>query len=149
MDALLDAIKDKQSITKLTTMTNNWTGRLVDSAMVKRLTNQHPALIELDLRGYQFTANDAIALIRQLHSLSDFRFSLQRSEYSKFSSQLDDREWIHSRYHYRESNIRVMLSRRTHSHKMMNDSITQHLEEKKTSASPRFVSTLAKRNFRI
>lgn len=115
LDTLLDAIEDKQSFTELSLMSfYNSDYISVDSAMVKRLTNEHPALIKLSLFYCTFTADDAMAVIRQLHSLTSFWFVMDRSEYSKLSSKLDDREWIGS-FSTRTMEMlnHVVLSRRT------------------------------------
>lgn len=69
----LDIIKEESSIVELRIDTD--LDRL-DSALVKRLTSEHPALIGLYLPRYHFTAIDALTLICQLKSLKKFVFRL-------------------------------------------------------------------------
>lgn len=94
MDKLLDAINGNQSIVELILSTD---GSIitVDPANFQRLVSEHPGLIYLYFYRYQITANDAIKIIRQLHSLEYFRFSMLQSEYNKQLSQhlKDDKKW--------------------------------------------------------
>lgn len=98
MNQFLDAIEDNRSITELSLRSRS-NIVCVDAAMVRRLVNEHPALVYLCLFHHQFTANDAIAMIRQLHSLQEFRFFMVQSESLLLQSQLqDDGEWMYSGY---------------------------------------------------
>lgn len=93
MNMYLDAIKDHQSISQLTVSHNFKNVILADSVVVERLATEHPALIELQFAGFEFKANDAITLIRQLHLLKRIDLVMQKTDYSQFSSQLNDSEW--------------------------------------------------------
>lgn len=89
---LLDIIKENPLITELTYRYSNVGHIAVEPAEVKRIITEHAALAVLQLECYLFTADDAIALIRQLKSLKEFHFQLKRSSHNHFVLQLND-EW--------------------------------------------------------
>lgn len=112
MNTLLDAIKDNQSITELS-LPSNRSINPVDSAIVERFVDEHPGIVNLHLMGYQFVADDAIAMIRRLHSLIQFRFSMLRTEHTQLQAQLQgDDEWIvQVWYEQMATTVLVTLSR--------------------------------------
>lgn len=90
MKPLLNVIKQNSSILELILEPSQY--RSVVSALdVQRIVSEHPSMAVLRLHDYKFTAKNAIALIRQLNSLKQFRFQLDDlSEYEYFASQLMD-----------------------------------------------------------
>lgn len=93
VNTLLDVIKENKSIS---TLSISYVNLSFDTAAVKRLITEHPALVELDLEHYKFMAADVVALIRQLKSLEHFKFMMPEAEHSKLKLQLkvDYRKWI-------------------------------------------------------
>lgn len=86
---LLDLIKDKPSIIKLTA---DWAYGRVTSAEIQQLVSEHPALIELNVEETTFTTGDVLTLTRQLGSLKQFKFHTQvnycSTERVDFAAQL-------------------------------------------------------------
>lgn len=88
----LDEIIMNRSLSKLT-MRMGSSLIAMNTGDVKRLFNEHPSLVELNLQQCRFTANDAIALIRRLNSLKKFQFQpYDRLEYKDLLQRLS-REW--------------------------------------------------------
>lgn len=87
---MLDLIKTNPSITRL--VWPWYCAQPVNSDDIQRIVAEHSILIELDLLEHQFTAHDAIALIRQINSLKMFRFRLHHSEHTYLKTQVND-EW--------------------------------------------------------
>lgn len=100
LDTLSNIIKNNLNIRHLKVHTESFKTR-VFSSDVQQLVNEHPTLVELDLNGYKFTVEAAMALVRQLNSLQKFRFEIGvRSEYDRILSQLDSK-WqptLHERF---------------------------------------------------
>lgn len=110
LKTLLDVIKNNQSISELNITTDR---RVIsiDKPLVKRLVAEHPALIQLELVGYRFTAENVFTIIRQLHSLKVFRFSVSESEYPNLIDGEDDGWILNDSVNLSDSNVRVELIR--------------------------------------
>lgn len=95
MKTLLGMIKGNPLITKLVVRMNNfWTDVLWPE--IKQLTDEHPILIEVELKNFRFTADTAMALVRGANGLSRFQFQMRKSsEYDRLLSELGD-QWQHS-----------------------------------------------------
>lgn len=90
LNTLLNIIEDKPSIEMIFLLMSTycWT---VKSSELQRLVNEHPSLIEIDLRNYKFTVNNVLSLIGQLNFLQRFEFQLTNfSEYAHMVSRLDN-----------------------------------------------------------
>lgn len=107
MKIILDAITGNQSISDLGISD----GISVDSAMVKRLVSEHPALAVLHFWCHEIMANNVIALIRQLHSLQRFQFLLLPLEYAKLLSHLQDDSELVSIEHDWKSVLEIEFNR--------------------------------------
>lgn len=82
----------------------------VNSTEVRRFVKEHPKMIEIDLSGYQFTADNLIAMIYQMNSLKAFKYQMLRSEYTKLKTQLIGDEWkIHSSWSCDNNHVIVGL----------------------------------------
>lgn len=68
METWVQMIKNNKAITKLI-VTSRSIQCLVYLSQVQRLVNEHPSFIELDLRRYDFTVDNAVAMIQQLSAL--------------------------------------------------------------------------------
>lgn len=90
MNTLVEVIKHNQSIPQLCVSSRANTSTLFDLDIVKRLINEHPELVTLDLYNCVLTVDGAIALIHQLHSLKTFHFLMQATKCRQFSLQLKD-----------------------------------------------------------
>lgn len=87
ISTLLDLIQDKPLIIKLALLTDA-------NIPVKRIIDEHPALIELYLSGHEFTADDIIAFFRQFSSLKKFEFwNSSYMLYTRLLAQLNEDEW--------------------------------------------------------
>lgn len=88
---LLNMISAHQSISKFK-VTLRATA-LVLAAELQQLANEHPLITELSLQQYRFTADDAVAFINQLKSLTKFEFCVENeSQCKRIQDQLND-EW--------------------------------------------------------
>lgn len=68
----------------------------VNAVELERFVSEHPTIEVLNLRYYEFGADDAIEFIRRLNSLKLFEFRLSgQSETDRFLQQLDNK-WQHS-----------------------------------------------------
>lgn len=65
----------------------------VNSDEVQRIIAECPALIELQLTDYRFTADDAIEIVHQLNSLKEFVFQMENAEYTKLAAQMEGDVW--------------------------------------------------------
>lgn len=88
ISVLLDLIRSNRLITKLISSTKFAAN--VSLADVRRIINEHPTLIELNLSRNHFAADDAIALIRQLNSLKKITLTIDNLDCGRFESQLRD-----------------------------------------------------------
>lgn len=103
MSALLSIIKNHSLISKLTVDLSPWTvdGRsCVNSFELQRIVNEHPGLIELDLKGFKFKANGVITLVRQLKLLEKFRCRIDNNHTSELGIQIGN-DWQFSIDKYR------------------------------------------------
>lgn len=67
---------------------------------IERIVNEHSALAELNLNGFEFTAEDAIRLIKELHSLKKFSFKLNNQpEYERFVAKVNSKTFTVSGNH--------------------------------------------------
>lgn len=90
MDFLLHIIKGNQSISKLIIHTGTML-QCVNTSQVKRLAREHPLLIEIDFRNYQFKTNDVITITKALTQLKKFNFCVNHHNiYKKIESKLDE-----------------------------------------------------------
>lgn len=110
INALLDTIQDNRPIWFLTVSMDRLT-QTVKLSEIQRLVNEHPSLSKLDLQNYKFTAAKAIALIRQLRSLSKCRLQLKSPlEYQQLVLQLNG-QWQSSSHTDFYGRFIVMLNR--------------------------------------
>ena len=93
-------IKDHKSLTKLSLMRNEWS--FVNSAVVQRLINEHPSLVELNMQNNMFTVNLVITLIERLKSLKMFSFNLYHWDIRELESTLKE---CHKRWSLNSTNI--------------------------------------------
>lgn len=99
MDTMLDMIEHHSQITRLRVWCSpyftKFPNQVINSSEVERILNEHSSLIELNLRNYEFTATDAIALVDQLKSLEAFDFWIKDNEvFRQIESELDQNKWI-------------------------------------------------------
>lgn len=93
LKTLLNIIKEKPAMKKLTLEMASYCPA-AKPMEIQRLIDEHPLLVELSLKDFTFTVENALKLIRQLHSLEKFYFCLNNSsEYTRFASHLDDSRW--------------------------------------------------------
>lgn len=94
MDELLSMIKGNSSLTRLD-VRNAFAPVLVSSNHIDQLIQGHPALVELNLKRFDFTPANAIALISQHHSLNIFGFHMEnyRSDYVKLLTKINS-QWM-------------------------------------------------------
>lgn len=93
LNTLLNMIDGKAAIEVLALMMDKYCAA-AKSTEIQRLVNEHPQLVELDLKNIKFTIDHAIDLMRQLNSLKIFRFQFNDlSEYAQFISRLDGEQW--------------------------------------------------------
>lgn len=114
IDIVFDIIKDNRLISKLLVM-NYGCHMLMSSTAVERLVDEHSKLTKLELLSYRLTANDAVAMIRQLNLLKEFSCLMLRSEYFRMAAQLNAFEWtaLYSNVWYNQHIFRVELIRQT------------------------------------
>lgn len=94
MTTALNIIKDNPILSSLTVAMHSYSTEVKPSE-IQRLASEHPTLVKLDVKVYKFTADTAIALIRQLNSLKQFHFQIDDPfEYNKFVSQLDNQWYV-------------------------------------------------------
>lgn len=121
IDELLAMIKDSPAIIGFGYSLRETGCIPVTSEDIQRIASEHPALIELQLPDYRFTAGDAVALIRQHNSLNGFGFQMKFPEYRNLVAQLYGGQWevragdedIH--LGYRDIHLSVTLNRLQHS----------------------------------
>lgn len=90
---LLNIIKSNSSIWGLLLEHGQYES-VVSSLDVQRFVSEHPSMDNLCLCNYKLTAENAIAMIRQLKLLKRFIFKIDDlSEYDDFVSQLMDSDW--------------------------------------------------------
>lgn len=91
MTTLLNMIGDNPLIVCLNvTMAKFCTA--VNSSEIRRIANEHSALMEISARNYKFTTEAAVELIRQLNNLEMFRFQIDDpSDAERIVSRLDNR----------------------------------------------------------
>lgn len=110
--ALLDMIKDHQSITKLTV--SEFMQRVeITPLEIERIANEHSLLTELHLKGtLSFTTDNVIASIHQLKSLQTFSFRMENwSVHARIESNYyNQNEWTLTRLN--ENSNYLKLSRR-------------------------------------
>lgn len=95
INTLLDLIKHHSFITKLHVKFRLCTVSAIDPLESKRIANEHPSLVDLDLRSCTFTAAIASTLIDQLKSLKSFDFHIKDGwDLVQFESNLDQDEWM-------------------------------------------------------
>lgn len=93
MSTILDLIKNNSSIIKLAVDFCSVIDPVTVSE-IERMVEEHPSLVELDLRDFRFTAEDAIALIDQLKVLQTFHFQVGNSTvYTNLKSKLDNNKY--------------------------------------------------------
>lgn len=101
IDALLNMIVDNSSITKLSVMAvfpwNRAPSKIV-LVELGRFAREHPQLVELVLRSYWLTPDDAIDFFRSFKSLEKFRFLTPETEYMESVSQLENAGKIVAKY---------------------------------------------------
>lgn len=62
-------------------------------AEVQQFANEHPSIIELDLYRYEFTVQNAIAMIHQLGALKKFGFQINcATECTELKTKLNN-QW--------------------------------------------------------
>lgn len=108
IDTLLGMIVDNPMLTKLMVLAYfHWKRPShMDAGDLRRLAREHPALVELELQCFQFTVDNAIALIQQLKALRMFRFMVTQSEYTKLNSELNNSDWqIEQTTNYRMTDV--------------------------------------------
>lgn len=93
----LDIIKVQSALTKLDVMINSDLWEALNLQVLKRLIDEHPSLIVLDLRRYKLNVNDNNAMIRLINehrSLQELRFQIPNSSnYTKLASKLTKNQW--------------------------------------------------------
>lgn len=88
LNTLLNFIEGNRMLCDLTVSMTRCVMVLMPSEM-ERIIREHPNLVELNLNGYEFTADDAIRLIKQLDSLKRFSFNVNNQlEYERFAAQV-------------------------------------------------------------
>lgn len=88
MTTLLNTIKGNPLINKLIVqMDRFWTD--VKRCEVKRLTDEHTGLVELEVDNYRLTADIVNTLIRHLHGLRKIQFQMKENETERFLHGLD------------------------------------------------------------
>lgn len=99
LSTLVEIISGNTSITDLVMVPNPTSILTVvdvaeeNTAVLTRLANEHSSIVNLYLPEYRLTADDAIAFIRQLTSLTSFLFNVRNnSEFVRFTDQLD-KQW--------------------------------------------------------
>lgn len=99
---ILEIISGNSSISDLVMVPNPESIRNVVNVMsestaeLMRLANEHSSIVNLYIPEYRFTADDAIAFMRQLTSLATFLFNVHsHSEYDSFINQLDKKWKVH------------------------------------------------------
>lgn len=111
MSELFKMISENRTIKKFSTMINS--GNMIAKVSLiemMRFAGEHSVLTEIDLFQYQFTADDAIAFMRQLKSLKQLQFQVKdKSEFERFTSQLDS-AWEHD--HWVSSGLTIKLNRK-------------------------------------
>lgn len=93
IEPVLDAIKDKPSITNLLVCVAMTTPINLDT--IWRIASEHPVLVTLDLRSFVFKIDDVLAVIGRLNLLRTFWFRVQSSEFARLMLQLEHNtnEW--------------------------------------------------------
>lgn len=90
LNKLLNFIKYNPMICKLAVSMRSQ--RAVTPTEMRQLVSEHPSLVELDLKRFEFAAMDAVWLIEQLESLKKFCFKMDNQlEYDRFVAQLDSK----------------------------------------------------------
>lgn len=99
LSTIMEIVSGNSSISDLVMVPNPESIRNVVDVMsesteeLTRFANEHSSLVNLYIPEYRFTADDAIAFIRQLTSLASFLFSVHgHSEFESFIDQLD-KKW--------------------------------------------------------
>lgn len=90
MESLLNMIEHNQLISKLV-VSETFKSERVKTSEIRRLAREHPVLVELDLRHYQFTTKNVMAMIQQLSTLKKFCFRVRDSRVCvNIASKLDE-----------------------------------------------------------
>lgn len=88
LSTLLNIIEVNQNVCDLQVSMEKHTMKVLPWD-VERLVNEHPSLIELDLTGHKFKADDAVMVIQKLQSLQKFSFQLENARvYGEFVAQV-------------------------------------------------------------
>lgn len=93
LNNVLNLISENPFISKL-----DVTSKYIDvtRSELNQLVTAYPLIVELHLRCYLFTADDAVAFVHQLKKLKKIRFRVKdRSECDHFLEQLN-KKWQHS-----------------------------------------------------
>lgn len=89
LNSVLNFVQGNPLLRKLNVLMTQYTMAVLPSEIV-RLTQEHPTLGELNLRGYEFTADQAIAVLQQIGSLTKFSFKIDnQAEYEYFARELN------------------------------------------------------------
>lgn len=92
LNMLLDFIQTNRMLRKITVAMTQYTMAVVPSEIM-RLAQEHPTLSVLNLPGYEFTADQAIALLQQCEfvgSLTTFSFKIDtKAEFELFAEKLN------------------------------------------------------------
>lgn len=88
LNILLNIIESNRNIHDLHVSMEKHTMK-VQSWDVERLVNEHPSLIELNLTGHKFKADDVLMVIQQLKMLQKFSFQLENARvHGEFVAQV-------------------------------------------------------------
>lgn len=93
LNTLLNIIEDKSAIEKLVLTMDRYCPT-VKPMEIQRLINEHPLLIELDLKNVRFTIDNVLDLICRLNFLKTFFFQLNCPlEYTHCASRFNSDQW--------------------------------------------------------
>lgn len=110
IEAMLNVIKDNRSISKLVFETFYSAVHRMKSSDLQRLVSEHPSLVVLSLSHCLLSADNIVALIRQLGSLKKFYLPTPiHLDQTKLAAKLDDKGWSISPIEFRD---KVLLQRK-------------------------------------
>lgn len=108
-EKFLNMVRENKSLTKLV-ITIDFSSYKANENKVKQFAAALPALIELDIRRYRLTSQDALYLINQLPALQHFTFQLHdKSTYRGFIGRLS--QWQSNKFGVRNYMHRSTASR--------------------------------------
>lgn len=111
VSTLLNMIQRNPFITMLNVMSNGNSTVTISSAQVQQFVNEHPLLVQVNLRHFEFSSQDAFSMVRQLKSLRAVNFQVHHHlEFLQLQIRLNTK-WTAQCFGWSPAHVRLQRNR--------------------------------------